>query len=188
MRLLCRPVQQRHADRRARSPIASATPATTMSASRSTASARPTTASAARTAPIEAALDGLRLLRDRGVKVGVRFTMTEDNAAELPALLDLVEREGFRQVLSLASRLCRPRQQEPRRRCELAGDARTRWTCVIDRAWRWARRRQRHGDRHRQQRCRRGLSAALGASAMSPERVAHLRAQAGAMGRQFVAA
>jgi heme d1 biosynthesis radical SAM protein NirJ len=43
----------------------------------------------------EAALAGLRRLRDRDVKVGVRFTMTEDNAAELPALLDLVEREGF---------------------------------------------------------------------------------------------
>jgi heme d1 biosynthesis radical SAM protein NirJ len=43
----------------------------------------------------EAALAGLRYLRDRGVKVGVRFTMTEDNAAELPALLDLVDREDF---------------------------------------------------------------------------------------------
>lgn len=41
------------------------------------------------------ALGGLRLLRDRGIKVGVRFTMTEDNAAELPRLLDLVEHEGF---------------------------------------------------------------------------------------------
>jgi MoaA/NifB/PqqE/SkfB family radical SAM enzyme len=40
----------------------------------------------------EDALNGLRLLRDRGIKVGVRFTMTEDNAAELPRLLDLVER------------------------------------------------------------------------------------------------
>ncbi len=37
-----------------------------------------------------AALTGLRLLRDRGAKVGVRFTMTEENAAELPALLNLV--------------------------------------------------------------------------------------------------
>ena len=43
----------------------------------------------------EAALAGLRRLRHRDVKVGVRFTMTEDNAAELPDLLDLVEREGF---------------------------------------------------------------------------------------------
>jgi heme d1 biosynthesis radical SAM protein NirJ len=43
----------------------------------------------------QAALSGLRLLRDRGVKVGVRFTMTRDNAGELPQLLDLVERERF---------------------------------------------------------------------------------------------
>jgi heme d1 biosynthesis radical SAM protein NirJ len=43
----------------------------------------------------QAALSGLRLLRDRGVKVGVRFTMTRDNAGELPLLLDLVERERF---------------------------------------------------------------------------------------------
>jgi heme d1 biosynthesis radical SAM protein NirJ len=42
-----------------------------------------------------AALNGLRMLRDLGVKVGVRFTMTADNAAELPAMLDLVERENF---------------------------------------------------------------------------------------------
>ena len=66
-----------------------------MSASRSTASARRTIASGASTAPTRPRSAGLRLLRDRGVKVGVRFTMTEDNAAELPALLDLVEREGF---------------------------------------------------------------------------------------------
>jgi heme d1 biosynthesis radical SAM protein NirJ len=32
-------------------------------------------------------------LRDRGVKVGVRFTLTEDNAADFVPLLDLVERE-----------------------------------------------------------------------------------------------
>lgn len=43
----------------------------------------------------DAALRGLRLLRDRRVRVGVRFTMTEDNVDELPALLELVEREGF---------------------------------------------------------------------------------------------
>jgi heme d1 biosynthesis radical SAM protein NirJ len=41
----------------------------------------------------EAALNGLRLCRDRGIKVGMRFTVTQDNAAELPALLDLAERE-----------------------------------------------------------------------------------------------
>ncbi len=38
-------------------------------------------------------LDGIRLCRELGVKVGVRFTMTQDNADDLPALLDLVEKE-----------------------------------------------------------------------------------------------
>jgi heme d1 biosynthesis radical SAM protein NirJ len=41
------------------------------------------------------ALDGIRLCRDRGVKVGMRFTVTQDNAAELPALLDLAEQESI---------------------------------------------------------------------------------------------
>jgi len=43
----------------------------------------------------ENALNGLRVCRDRGVKVGMRFTVTQDNAAELPALLDLAEQEGI---------------------------------------------------------------------------------------------
>jgi heme d1 biosynthesis radical SAM protein NirJ len=41
----------------------------------------------------DASLAGLRLCRDRGVKVGVRFTITQGNAADLPALLDLVDAE-----------------------------------------------------------------------------------------------
>jgi len=40
------------------------------------------------------ALRGIRLCRDRGIKVGMRFTITQDNAAELPDLLALMEREG----------------------------------------------------------------------------------------------
>jgi heme d1 biosynthesis radical SAM protein NirJ len=40
-----------------------------------------------------ASLEALRLLRDRDVRVGVRFTLTQDNAHDLPALLDLVEQE-----------------------------------------------------------------------------------------------
>ena len=43
----------------------------------------------------QASLAALRLCRDRGIKVGVRFTPTFDNAHELPALLELVEREGI---------------------------------------------------------------------------------------------
>lgn len=38
-------------------------------------------------------LDALRMLRDHGVKVGVRFTLTQDNAADFRPLLDLVEEE-----------------------------------------------------------------------------------------------
>ncbi|RIX44730.1 MAG: heme d1 biosynthesis radical SAM protein NirJ [Rhodocyclales bacterium GT-UBC] len=43
----------------------------------------------------EASLRGIRLCRDLGVKIGVRYTMTQDNAADLPALLKLVEDEGI---------------------------------------------------------------------------------------------
>jgi heme d1 biosynthesis radical SAM protein NirJ len=38
-------------------------------------------------------LAALRLCRDLDIKVGVRFTLTQDNAADLPRLLDLVEAE-----------------------------------------------------------------------------------------------
>jgi heme d1 biosynthesis radical SAM protein NirJ len=40
-----------------------------------------------------ASLRGIRLCRDAGIKVGLRFTMTENTVASLPALLDLVEEE-----------------------------------------------------------------------------------------------
>lgn len=86
----------------------------------------------------DAALSALRLLRDRDVKVGVRFTMTEDNAAELPAMLDLVEREGFPKLylshLVYAGRGNKNRQDD-------AGWETTRraMDLVIARAWTWAR-------------------------------------------------
>ena len=41
----------------------------------------------------EKSLHALRLLRDMGVKVGVRFTLTQDNAADFEPLLDLAEAE-----------------------------------------------------------------------------------------------
>lgn len=41
----------------------------------------------------DASLHGVRLCRDAGIKVGVRFTLTQDNAHDLPALLQLVEDE-----------------------------------------------------------------------------------------------
>ncbi len=41
----------------------------------------------------DASLGALRLLRERGVKVGLRYTMTAMNAADLPALLQLMHAE-----------------------------------------------------------------------------------------------
>jgi len=41
-----------------------------------------------------ASLAGVRFLGERGVKAGLRFTMTQSNAGELPGMLDLVRREG----------------------------------------------------------------------------------------------
>jgi len=38
-------------------------------------------------------LQGLRLCRDAGIRVGMRFTLTKDNAGDLPGLLDLMEGE-----------------------------------------------------------------------------------------------
>ena len=43
----------------------------------------------------DAALNGIRACRDRGIKVGLRFTMTEHNAASLPEMLDLLDREAI---------------------------------------------------------------------------------------------
>lgn len=42
----------------------------------------------------DASMKGIRLARGHGLKVGLRFTITMDNAAELPAVLDLADSEG----------------------------------------------------------------------------------------------
>lgn len=43
----------------------------------------------------DASIDGIRLCRARGIKVGLRFTMTQDNAAELPQLISLMDAEDI---------------------------------------------------------------------------------------------
>jgi heme d1 biosynthesis radical SAM protein NirJ len=43
----------------------------------------------------DASLRGIRLCRELGIKVGVRYTMTRDNAHDLPALLRLIEDESI---------------------------------------------------------------------------------------------
>lgn len=85
----------------------------------------------------EEALGGLRLLRDRGIKVGVRFTMTEDNAAELPRLLDLVEREGFPKFY-LSHLVYAGRGNKNRGTDAVWQTTRDAMDMVIERAWRWA--------------------------------------------------
>ena len=85
----------------------------------------------------EDALGGLRHLRDRGIKVGVRFTMTEDNAAELPLLLDLVEREGFPKFY-LSHLVYAGRGNKNRGDDALWQTTRDAMDMVIARAWRWA--------------------------------------------------
>jgi heme d1 biosynthesis radical SAM protein NirJ len=42
----------------------------------------------------DASMHGIRLCRDAGIKVGMRFTPTQDNAYELPLLLQVMEQEG----------------------------------------------------------------------------------------------
>ncbi len=82
----------------------------------------------------DAALAGVRACKARGVKVGLRFTLTEDNAAMLPAMLDLCDAEGvdkfYLSHLVYAGR-------GDKHRGEDAAHARTRHAMdqLIDRAW-----------------------------------------------------
>jgi len=84
------------------------------------------------------ALDGLRLLRDRGIKVGVRFTMTESNAAELPRMLDLVEQESFTKFY-LSHLVYAGRGNKNRGEDAMWQTTREAMDMVIERAWRWTR-------------------------------------------------
>lgn len=42
----------------------------------------------------DAALNGIKLCREHGIKAGWRFTLTEKNSADLPALLDIMDEHG----------------------------------------------------------------------------------------------
>jgi len=43
----------------------------------------------------DASLKGIRLCHDNDIKIGLRFTLTQDNAEELPQLLELMEQEDI---------------------------------------------------------------------------------------------
>ncbi|MCL2714089.1 MAG: heme d1 biosynthesis radical SAM protein NirJ [Alphaproteobacteria bacterium] len=86
----------------------------------------------------ERALNAMRRLRDRAVKVGLRFTMTEANAAELPLLLDLVEQEGFAKFY-LSHLVYAGRGNKNRGEDAMWQTTRATMDQVIDRAWNWVR-------------------------------------------------
>jgi len=87
----------------------------------------------------DASLAGVRLARDRGVKVGLRFTLTEGNARDLPALLALAEAEGVEKFylshLNYAGRGNRNRGDDARFRTTRAA-----MDLLFDTAWEAARR------------------------------------------------
>ncbi|HHQ41221.1 MAG TPA: heme d1 biosynthesis radical SAM protein NirJ [Chromatiales bacterium] len=86
----------------------------------------------------EAALRGIRLCRDAGLKVGIRFTLTEENAADLPGLLDLMEREGVHKFY-LSHLNYAGRGNRNRRRDALHRTTRAAMALLFERAWEAAR-------------------------------------------------
>jgi len=50
------------------------------------------------TGAYEAAMRGIRICREEGIKVGVRFTINRKNAADIPAIFDLLEVEDIPRV------------------------------------------------------------------------------------------
>ncbi|MBK0399470.1 heme d1 biosynthesis radical SAM protein NirJ [Limibaculum sp. M0105] len=87
-----------------------------------------------RAGAFDLALAGVRACKARGIKVGLRFTLTADNAAQLPELLSLCDAEGIDKFylshLVYAGRGDKHRGEDADRR-------RTRWAMdlLIDRAW-----------------------------------------------------
>ncbi len=82
----------------------------------------------------DAALSGVRACMARGIKVGLRYTMTNDNAQQLPDLLDLADAEGvdkfYLSHLVYAGR-------GNKHRCDDTGRPATRagLDLLLDRAW-----------------------------------------------------
>ena len=131
------------------------------------------------------ALAGIRACVARGIKVGLRFTMTRDNEAELPRILALCAEEGIDKFylshLVYAGRGDKHRGEDAdRARSRAAIDAPGRAGACVG-AGRGAFR-----DRDRQQRRRRGLVPALGRGAVParPRRAPARRL--GGLGRQFL--
>ena len=110
----------------------------------------------------DASMHAIRLCHQKGIKVGMRFTMTQDNAHELPALLKLMEDEGVDKFLPLAPQLRRPRQHQPQGRRHSQNHALGDGPLVRHLLGLHATR-PAQGVCHRQQRRRRRVPAVLGA-------------------------
>jgi heme d1 biosynthesis radical SAM protein NirJ len=82
-----------------------------------------------------ASLEGIRLARDAGIKVGIRFTLTQDNAHDLPALLELMERECIDKFY-LSHLNYAGRGNNNRARDAMFGTTRQAMDLVFDAAWR----------------------------------------------------
>jgi len=80
------------------------------------------------------AMAGIRLCRDHGIRVGMRFTATMDNAGELPHLLDLAVAEGVEKFY--LSHLVYAGRGNHNRADDAQQDL-TRWVMdlMLDRAW-----------------------------------------------------
>lgn len=89
-----------------------------------------------KTGAFAAALAGVRACRDAGVKVGLRFTLTQDNAHDLPALLDLMEAEAVEKFylshLNYAGRGNKNRKDDAHFQT-----TRVAMDLLIDRCWRY---------------------------------------------------
>jgi heme d1 biosynthesis radical SAM protein NirJ len=123
----------------------------------------------------EASLGGVRLCRARGIKVGLRFTITLDNAHELPDLLRLAEAEGvdkfYLSHLNYAGRGNKNRGDDAHHET-----TRRAMDLLFDSAWDYA---QRGLDKEivTGNNDADGVYLMLWAQRRFPERVAHLRAK-----------
>lgn len=86
----------------------------------------------------DAALNGVRLCREAGAKVGIRFTIAQENAHDFPALLDLMEAESIDKFylshLNYAGRGNKNRKDDAHFRTTRAA-----MDLLLDRCWRHVR-------------------------------------------------
>jgi heme d1 biosynthesis radical SAM protein NirJ len=83
-----------------------------------------------------ASIAGIRLLREHGIKAGIRFTLTQENAHDFAALLDLMDAEDIDKFylshLNYGGRGNRNRENDAEHRL-----TREVMDVLIERAWQW---------------------------------------------------